>query len=115
MLQVLLAEYRLLNRDAPVNAQRLILDVNSSISLRMIELIALVLENGHFGEYGKAMCKASGDKELTMIISCCTNFHHVKKLKPCGSELPLNYHYLCPFIHLGKVKGDDGTLLTFPS
>ena len=45
---------------------------------------------------------------------CCTNFHYVKKLKPCGSKLPPNY-YLCPFIHLGKVKGDDGTLLTFPS
>ena len=27
MLQVLLAEYRLLDRDVPVNAQRLILDV----------------------------------------------------------------------------------------
>ena len=28
-----------------------------------------------------------------------TDFHCVKKLKPCGSKLSLNY-YLCPFIHL---------------
>ena len=67
MLQVFLAKYGFLNRDAPVNAKRLILDIDAAISLGMIELIALVLEDGSFGENGEAMSKATRDEELTMI------------------------------------------------
>ena len=48
VFQVFLAEYRHLHRYAPVNAKRFIFDINSSISLRMIELVALVLEDGSF-------------------------------------------------------------------
>ena len=36
VLQVFLAEYRLLHRDAPVNAQGLVLDADASISVGMI-------------------------------------------------------------------------------
>ena len=79
MLQVLFAEYRLLHRYAPVNAKRLVLDIDAAIGLRMIELIALVLEDGSFGEDGKAMCKASRNKELKMVVLIFTT---VKKLKP---------------------------------
>ena len=79
MLQVFLAKNGLLDWDAPVNAQRLILDVDSSISLRMVELIALVLEDGRFGEDGKAMGETSRNKELTMVVLIFTT---VKKLKP---------------------------------
>ena len=64
MLQIFLTEYRLLYWYAPVNAKRLVLDIDSTISLWMIELIALVLEDGSFGEHGKAMCKATRDEEL---------------------------------------------------
>ena len=64
MLQVFLAKYGFLNRDAPVNAKRLILDIDAAISLGMIELIALVLEDGSFGENSEAMGKATRDEEL---------------------------------------------------
>ena len=64
MLQVLLTEYRLLHRYAPINAKRLVLDVDAAVSLWMIELVALVLEDGGFGEHGKAMSKTTRDEEL---------------------------------------------------
>ena len=70
MLQVFLAEYRLLHRYAPVNAKGFILDVYSAISFRMIELVALVLEYCSLGENGEAVSKASWNKELTMIVFC---------------------------------------------
>ena len=34
---------------------------------------------------------------------------------PIGKAFSHKYHYICKLIHLTKVKGDDGTLLTFPS
>ena len=64
MLQILLAEYRLLHRYAPVNAKRLVLDIDTAIGLRMIEFVAFVLEDGGFGENGEAMGKATRDEEL---------------------------------------------------
>ena len=70
MLQILLAEYRLLHRYAPINAKRLVLDIDAAIGLRMIELVALVLEDGGLGENGKTMSKATRDKKLTMIVFC---------------------------------------------
>ena len=70
MLQVFLAKNRLLHRYAPINTKRLVLDIDSAISLRMIELVALVLENGGFGENGEAMGETPRNKELTMIVFC---------------------------------------------
>ena len=64
VLQVFLAKNRLFHRYAPVNTQGFVLDVDAAISLRMIELVALVLEDGGFGEHGKAMSKATRDEEL---------------------------------------------------
>ena len=64
MLQVFLAENCFLNRYAPVNAKGFVLDIDSAISLRVIELIAFVLEDGDFGENGKAVCKSTRDEEL---------------------------------------------------
>ena len=45
MLQIFLAEYRLFYRYAPVNAKTFILDVDAAIYFRVIELVALVLED----------------------------------------------------------------------
>ena len=70
MLQVLFAEYRLLHRYAPVNAKRFVFDIDAAIGLGMVELVALVLEDGGFGENGEAMSKAPRNKELTMIVFC---------------------------------------------
>ena len=64
MLQVLFAEYRFLHRYAPVNAKRLVLDIDAAIGLGVIEFVALVLEDGSFGENGEAVCKATRDQEL---------------------------------------------------
>ena len=70
MLQILFTEYRLLHRYAPVNAQGFVLDVDSAIGLRMIELIAFVLEDSGLRENSEAMGKAPRNKELTMIVFC---------------------------------------------
>ena len=70
MLQVLFTKYRLLYRYVPVNAKGFIFDIDAAIGLRMIELVALVLEDGSFGENGKAMGKTTRDEELTMIVFC---------------------------------------------
>ena len=48
MLQILLTEYGFLHRYAPVNAKGFILDVYAAISLGVIELVSLVLEDGGF-------------------------------------------------------------------
>ena len=58
----------MLCRNLPVDAQALVEDRDSPVSLRMIELIALILEHGSFAEYGKAMGKTTWNKELAMII-----------------------------------------------
>ena len=73
MLQVFFTEYRLLYWYAPVNAKAFILDVDAAIGLGMIELVALVLEDGGLGENGEAMSESSWDKKLTMIVFC--QFH----------------------------------------
>lgn len=70
MLQIFLTEYRLLYWYAPVNAKRLVLDIDAAISFRMIEFVALVLEYGGLGENGEAVSKATRDEELTMIVFC---------------------------------------------
>ena len=68
MLGILLRENSMLCRNLPVDAQALVEDRDSPVSLRMIELIALILEHGSFAEYGKTMGKTTWNKELAMII-----------------------------------------------
>lgn len=68
MAGVLLAEDGLLQRDAPVNAERLIKDTDAGISLRMIELVALVLEDSDIREHREAVREALRDEELAMIV-----------------------------------------------
>ena len=50
VFQVFLAENCLLHRYAPVYTKRLILDVDASICFGVIEVVALVLEDGSLGE-----------------------------------------------------------------
>ena len=54
----------MLCRDSPVDTKRFIKDADASISLRMIELIAFVLEHSCFREYGEAVGETLGDEEL---------------------------------------------------
>ena len=65
MLQVFLAEYRLLHRYTPINAKGFILDIDAAISLGMVELVALVLDDGGLGENCEAMGEATRDEELS--------------------------------------------------
>ena len=64
MLQVFLAEYRLLHRNMSIDTKGFILDIDAAICLGMIELVALVLEYGSLGENGKAVSEATRDEEL---------------------------------------------------
>ena len=66
--EVLVGQYGLVGWDSPVDSQAFIQNRNAAIRLWVVELIALVLEDGRFGEDGKAMGETSGNKELAMVI-----------------------------------------------
>lgn len=68
MLCVFLREHRFISRNTPVNSKSIIYYRNTTISFRMIKIITFVLEYGHITQYGKAMSKTTGHKELTMVI-----------------------------------------------
>ena len=56
--------------NSPIYPKCVIQNANASICFWMIELITLILEYGRFRENSKTVCKASGHKELAMIILC---------------------------------------------
>ena len=87
MLQILFAEYRFLHWYAPVDAKRLVLDIDAAISLRMIELVALVLEDGGLGENGEAMSESSWDKKLTMIVFCQFHCHMLSECRGAFADV----------------------------
>ena len=64
MLGVFFAQDGLLRRDSPVDAEALVCYGDAVVGLRMVELIAFVLEDGCLGEDGKAVGEALGDEEL---------------------------------------------------
>jgi len=66
-MAVLLAADGGVERDAPVYAEGGVVEADASFRLGMVELIALVLEDGDIGEDGKAVSKALGDEELTVV------------------------------------------------
>lgn len=69
MTQVFSAEDGLLNGDAPVDAQLFVHELDASIGLGVVVVVALVLENGNIAEHGKAMSKTAGDEDLTMVVA----------------------------------------------
>ena len=68
VLQVLVAQDSIGHRNTPVNAKRFVLDVDTAIGLRMVELVALVLEDGDIGQDRKTVRETAWDEELAMII-----------------------------------------------
>ena len=68
MFSILLAKVCFVGRDSPVNTKRVIKDTDTTIDLRMIELITLILENSSFAQNCKAVSKATRDKELTVVL-----------------------------------------------
>ena len=68
MSEVFGTEYGLLHGYAPVDAECLILDVDARLCLGVVEVVTLVLKDGRRTQHGKAMCKAVGHEELTMVV-----------------------------------------------
>ena len=68
MFRVFLTENSVFSRYAPVNAQTAVEYAYTSVSLGMIELIALVQEHCGLAEYGESVCKTLGDEELTVVV-----------------------------------------------
>ena len=70
MLSVFVREQCLFSWNTPVNTQAIIKDTETTISFGMIKLITFILEYRCLTQHSKAVCKATGHKELTMIIFC---------------------------------------------
>ena len=87
MLQVFLAEYRFFDRYAPVNAKRLVLDIDAAISFRVIDFITLVLEDGGLGDDGETVSKTTRNEELTMIVFCQFHCHMLPKCRGAFADV----------------------------
>ena len=70
MLGVFFAEDGFLCGDLPVNAEAFICDGDASVCLGVIELIALILEDGCLAQHCKAVGKTFRNKELPVIVFC---------------------------------------------
>ena len=68
MAGVFVAENGLGGGDAPIDAEGIIKDADASVCLRVVELVALVLEYSGFAEHSEAVGKPLRDEELAMII-----------------------------------------------
>lgn len=87
MLGVLLAENGMFCRYAPVDAQRVIEYAYAAVSLRMVELVALVLKYCRLAQHGKAMGESFRDEKLPVIVFC--QFHG-DMLTVCGDPLRMS-------------------------
>lgn len=68
MLGILFAQDSLLRRNSPVNTQRIVQNADASVCFRVIEIVALVLEDSRFTQYGKAVRKTPRHKKLAMVF-----------------------------------------------
>lgn len=68
MLGVFLRKYCLVGKYLPVDAKIRVEDVDASVGLWGIEVVALVLADGGFAEGGKDMGKAFRDEDLTVVV-----------------------------------------------
>ena len=68
MLGILLAQDSVFRRNTPVNTQRIIQNADTTVRFRMIEVVTLVLEDGRFAQYGKAVRKTPRHKKLAMVF-----------------------------------------------
>ena len=70
MSEVFLRKDGLLHGYLPVDAQTFVLDADTAVGLRGVEVVALVLEDGRLAQYGKAVGEAAGDEELAVVLFC---------------------------------------------
>lgn len=107
MLCIFLREISMLCRDFPIDAEGIIKDRNASISLRMIEVITLVLEDGSLGEDGEAMGKALWYEELTMIVFCQLYCHVLAISRGAFTNIHCYIDKICKFLSLKTRKLAD--------
>ena len=70
MLRILFAENGILRWYLPVYSKTVVKDAYTSVSLRVIEVVALVLEHCRFRQYSKTVGEASRNKELAVVVLC---------------------------------------------
>ena len=75
MLCILFRKISVFRRNAPIDTKRFIQDRDTTICLRVIEVITLILKYSSFRQHSKAMSKTLRNKELTMIIFCQFHSH----------------------------------------
>ena len=68
MAGVFITEDGLGGGDAPVDAEGVVEDADAAVGLRVVELVALVLEDGGLAEYGEAVGEALRDEELAVVV-----------------------------------------------
>ena len=68
MLRVLLAQYRVPGRNAPVNSKAAVKYADAPVRLGMVELVALVLEHRRLAQHGETVGEAFRDEELPVIV-----------------------------------------------
>ena len=68
MLHILLRKNRFCRVCFPINAKTLVQNRDSSISLWMVIVVALILEDGDVAEDGEAVGETSGYEELAMVF-----------------------------------------------
>ena len=68
MLCVFFAQDGFLGGDSPVDAEAEVCYGDAAVGFRMVELIALVLEDGCLAQYGETVSEAFRDEELPMVV-----------------------------------------------
>lgn len=68
VLGILVGEIGMSGRNAPVNAERVIQNRDTSVRLRMVEIVALVLENRRLGKDGEAVGETPRNEGLQVIV-----------------------------------------------
>ena len=68
MVFIFLADDPFLLRNLPIYRQIRIVQKNTSVSLRMIQVIAFIGKYSLLAQYRKTMCKTTRNKELTFVL-----------------------------------------------
>ena len=60
--------FSVIGGNAPVDAQTIIKDADAAIGLRVVEVVALILEHGRLAQHREAMGEATRHKKLAMVV-----------------------------------------------
>ena len=68
VLCILLAQQGLVGRYAPIDAETVVKDAYAAVGFGMVELVALVLENGRLAQHGETVGEAFWNEELAVVV-----------------------------------------------